>query len=214
MKTIRLFCINFLFALLLSACSLPNAVTAPAAPTATTCPPGADCSPASLTRTAAAVTPRPGDLGWGQVRGRVSDTIDGSPIAGASVTCTQRSNHPVSLCNATVKTSADGVFVFPRVFFQASDVIELSASHPAHGAQAMRQEFFTRPSLVVDFSLPVVDLTPHPCCTAPACRENEVYSCPGVCPCGCGTTCATRTPIPPGGPTPTRSISPTPPGTP
>lgn len=36
--------------------------------------------------------------------------------------------------------------------------------------------------------------TPAPMCTPPACTENEVYFCPGECPNGCGTVCATPTP--------------------
>lgn len=36
--------------------------------------------------------------------------------------------------------------------------------------------------------------TPAPLCTPPACAEGEVYFCPGDCPGGCGTVCATPTP--------------------
>lgn len=35
---------------------------------------------------------------------------------------------------------------------------------------------------------------PAPACTPPACQEDEVYYCPGVCPGGCGVQCATRVP--------------------
>jgi|GEM_PF-131097 len=43
-------------------------------------------------------------------------------------------------------------------------------------------------------------LTPMPLCTPPACAAGEVYYCSGDCPGGCGTTCATVTPLPPGRP--------------
>jgi hypothetical protein len=178
--------------------------------TGSSCPAGTDCSSLSLTLTVAAYTSAPGDLGWGEVRGRVIDTINGSPIEGATITCAHRSNHPVRLCSGSVMTAKDGSFVFPHIFFQDKDVIELSISHPLYGGNAIRQEFFTQPSLYVNFSLPVIDLTSHPCCTAPACGENEVLSCPGVCTCGCGTTCVTKTPTPLGFPTQTPLISPTP----
>jgi len=174
------------------------------------CPSGTDCSAISLTLTVAAYTPAPGDLGWGEVHGRVTDTINGSPIAGATVDCTHRSNHPVRLCSGSVTTTKDGIFVFPHIFFTETDSIELSASHPLYGGDFIRQVFFSVPSLYINFSLPVIDLTAHPCCTAPACGDNEVLSCPGVCTCGCGTTCVTKTPTPPGFPTQTPSISPTP----
>jgi hypothetical protein len=42
--------------------------------------------------------------------------------------------------------------------------------------------------------LPSLTPTLGPVCTAPACRPGEVYHCPGVCPGGCGTECATPTP--------------------
>jgi hypothetical protein len=188
---------------LLAACTAPATLTPPIPATPTppptltpACPPGVNCSPPILTLTAARYTPASGDLGWGQVRGRVIDTISGAPIAGAAVTCTHRSNHPLALCTGAIQTGPDGSFVFSPVFFQTTDYIQLSASHAHYGSTGLIQEHFTHPSLIASFSLPLIDLTPKPCCTAPACRSNEVYSCPGVCPCGCGTTCATKTPTP------------------
>jgi hypothetical protein len=49
-------------------------------------------------------------------------------------------------------------------------------------------------------------------CTPPACGPDEVYYCPEICPCGCGTECATRTPVPTAGSQPVRpgSSMPTP----
>ncbi len=173
-------------------------------------PPTDDYSNSSMSSTMAVVTPAIGDLGWGDIRGRVNDTIDGSPIAGVTVTCNHRSNHPVSLCSGSVKTENDGSFVFPHVFFQTTDQIDVSASDPNYAGSHFRQEFFTRPRLYINFSLPLINQNPQPCCTAPACKENEVYFCPGVCPCGCGTTCATKTPTPIGFPTKTPAITLTP----
>jgi hypothetical protein len=40
-------------------------------------------------------------------------------------------------------------------------------------------------------------------CTPPLCWEDEVFSCPGKCPGGCGTICSTSTPDPHASPTPT-----------
>jgi hypothetical protein len=109
-----------------------------------------------------------------------------------------------------VKTAEDGSFVFPHIFFQDTDQIQLTASEPNHGGDALLQEYFTQPSLYVNFSLPVIQLTLQPCCTAPVCRENEVLSCPGVCQCGCGSTCVTKTITPNSFPTQTPSITATP----
>ena len=36
---------------------------------------------------------------------------------------------------------------------------------------------------------------PRPACTPPACSPDEVYYCPDECPGGCGTICATPTPV-------------------
>ena len=38
--------------------------------------------------------------------------------------------------------------------------------------------------------------TLFPMCTPPPCNEDEAYHCPGECPGGCGTVCATHTPGP------------------
>ncbi len=51
-------------------------------------------------------------------------------------------------------------------------------------------------SLKFDVDLFEVSETPtsFPVCTPPACAPDEMYYCPGDCPQGCGTTCATATP--------------------
>lgn len=46
-------------------------------------------------------------------------------------------------------------------------------------------------------SLPVSDITPQVMCTPPSCKAGEVYYCPEDCPGGCGTQCATPTPMMP-----------------
>ena len=48
--------------------------------------------------------------------------------------------------------------------------------------------------------------TPYVMCTPPACKNDEVYYCPGECLGGCGTTCVTPTAPPP---TPTFTPEPT-----
>jgi len=40
-------------------------------------------------------------------------------------------------------------------------------------------------------------ITPIPVCTPPSCSANEAYTCPDECIGGCGTVCATYTPVPP-----------------
>jgi glucose/arabinose dehydrogenase len=49
--------------------------------------------------------------------------------------------------------------------------------------------------------------TQHPVCTPPPCAPDEVYFCPDECPGGCGTTCATHTPLAASAETPSQEIT-------
>ncbi len=72
------------------------------------------------------------------------------------------------------------------------------------------------PRLPTDTPLPLAPTDiPIVVCTPPPCASNEVYFCPGECPGGCGTECATLTPnaagdtLPADEPTPTFTPTPT-----
>ena len=74
------------------------------------------------------ITPNPGDLGWGNVHGKVMDALTGTPIGGATVTCEHHSyiSAAPALCSGSVITNADGSYVFERVFFHDTDTINLT----------------------------------------------------------------------------------------
>jgi hypothetical protein len=135
-----------------------------------------------------------GDLGWGKVTGHVNDAITGEPIPGALVTCDGFSYTSPATCQGSTTTDFNGDFVFENVFFHDTDRITIRIEALNYVSQTFAQEFFTQPEFYVNIPLMRADVTPpSPCCTPPACSANETYYCPGKCPCGCGTTCATKT---------------------
>jgi hypothetical protein len=145
-------------------------------------------------------TPTPtwavGDLGWGQVRGMVRDTLTGAPVAGAWVTCEHFSyNTYYKHCSGKAATNIDGSFVFENVFFHDTDRITLTVELPGYVTQVFHQDFFTQPTLVVNISLPLsTGWTPAAGCTPPPCSPDETLVClSGNCPGGCELTCVAAT---------------------
>jgi hypothetical protein len=70
----------------------------------------------------------PGQLGWGNVHGKITNVETGAPIAGAMVTCEHHSytSVPPALCSGSVTTNADGAYVFEHVFFHDTDSINVN----------------------------------------------------------------------------------------
>ena len=139
-----------------------------------------------------------GELGWGRVTGVVSDGITGRSIVGARVTCRHVSYNPASpaLCNDITFTDGNGVFVFENVYFNFSDRITVHVEAPDLVPVTVQRDFFSQPEFYANVYMQPIGVTPMICCTPPLCKSGEVFSCPGECPCGCGTTCATITPGP------------------
>lgn len=152
----------------------------------------------TLTPTPTSTPPWVGDLGWGNVTGIVSDANTGQPIAGARVTCQHFSYKTTtsSLCNDMAFTDDNGKYVFEEIFFHDTDRITIYVEAPGFDPVTFQQDFFTQPELHANISMSPAGVTPVICCTAPACNPGEVHYCPGDCPCGCGTTCVTITPVP------------------
>ena len=104
-----------------------------------------------------------GDLGWGEVKGRIIDSITNEPIAGALVTCRHFSYFPRVLCAGERLTDLEGGFIFKQVFFHDTDRINLTISAPGYIEKQLDQAFFNHPSLIVDIALlpiPVPTQTP------------------------------------------------------
>jgi len=97
----------------------------------------------------------PGDLGWGEIHGRVTDAITGQPIAGASVTCEHHSytSTAPALCSGSVATDADGSYVFGRVFFHDTDKINLIAQVPGYRSLRFERTAFTTNDMEANMSL-------------------------------------------------------------
>lgn len=177
----------------LTACNLPNRIVTPT-PTPTH----------TATPTPAISTPLPaGDLGWGAVYGKVTDSATGAPIYHARITCEHHSFTSPSPCQGEALTDQDGNYYFINVYFHDTDTIRLQVIAAGYEPQEFKQTFFTQPDLVSDFALVqaatiVTPPTPMMMCTPPLCAigTSEVYYCSGTCPGGCGTTCATFTPEP------------------
>ncbi len=182
--------------------------TATAAADAATC--AWPCPNDSLTLTAdASLTLRPmtGDLGWGAVHGKITDSTTGLPVSNAKITCAH-SSYTVAgngRCSGTTWTNEEGIYSFVPVSFHDTDVITLVVDAPGYKHLEFQQPFFTFPELIADLGLePDVSdgsSTPtptfFPMCTAPACDSGSL-TCgdPNGCPGGCGTICATFTPTP------------------
>jgi hypothetical protein len=76
----------------------------------------------------AGITSIPGELGWGNVHGKITDVNTGAPIAGAMVTCEHHSYVSIApaLCSGSVVTNADGSYIFEHVFFHDTDSIDVT----------------------------------------------------------------------------------------
>jgi hypothetical protein len=171
-------------------------------------------SPSETVTTTGTVTLTPtlfyaGDLGWGRVNGKVTDSLSGAPIPGALVTCSHFSYFPRSLCNGQALTASDGTFAFGAIFFHDTDTITLQVSAPGYASQTIHSTSFIAPEMTVsvlliqltstDSATPTGTPTAFVVCTPPPCAigTSEAYTCrSGNCPGGCGTGCATYTSTP------------------
>ncbi|MCE9646342.1 MAG: carboxypeptidase-like regulatory domain-containing protein [Chloroflexi bacterium] len=135
-----------------------------------------------------------GDLGWGAIHGKVTDSVTGLPIPGAIVTCRHSSYTSPSLCNTSTVTEKDGIYTFPENFFHDTDRVHLEVQAKGYVTQSLDVNFLISPWLNADFTLTPAAATeaPQVMCTQPACGPYESLFCPqGDCPNGCGYVCAT-----------------------
>jgi hypothetical protein len=142
--------------------------------------------------------PRPtatpnGDLGWGDIQGKVTDSITHLPIVGAKITCQHFSVTSTAPCNASVLTGLDGKYIFPNVYFVDGDYFQLKVQAPGYIDQTVYVNTVRTPNPVVNVSLAVIaTATPQIVCTQPACGPYEALVCDqGNCIGGCGFVCVT-----------------------
>jgi len=135
--------------LMLVACNLSDA-GATSAPT-----PVAILSPTIIPSPEVTLAPLPGDLGFGDITGRITDANTDLPIANATVTCQHYSytSKEPDRCNRTTTTDQDGVFLFEKIFFHDTDNIKLTVDAPGYQPKEVKQAFFTFPEWKVDIYL-------------------------------------------------------------
>jgi len=110
----------------------------------------------SLKATQDEVTPlSPGDLGWGEIHGVVTDAVTGNAIVGALVTCEHNSYTSTfpAICSGSMETGIPGVYNFQRVLFHDTDTIKMTVTAPGYQPQEFTQSAFTTNDLTVNFSL-------------------------------------------------------------
>ena len=107
------------------------------------------------TQSSSPVTPVPGDLGWGDIHGKVIDAATGASIAGATVICEHHSytSTAPALCSGSVITNADGLYVFERVFFHDTDTIKLIVQATGYQDHETLMTSFTFPDIETNLSL-------------------------------------------------------------
>ncbi len=87
----------------------------------------------------------PGDLGWGEIHGVVTDAVTGKPIQGALVTCEHNSyTSGVNMrCAGGIYTNVNGAYVYQRIFFHDTDTIKLTVQAPGYQVFEYTQNSFT-----------------------------------------------------------------------
>ena len=123
------FTVPLLFCILVSACNFAVEEVTPVSMELTPIVTSTANSPVSTT-----ATPRPmGDLGYGEIHGKVTDALSGAPIAGAVITCQHYSFTSPATCSGATTTDADGMYKIEHVYFHDTDTIKLTVQ--AHGYQ-------------------------------------------------------------------------------
>jgi hypothetical protein len=129
-----------LLVLLLGSCNFPNSTLI-----------AVSTSTPSVEPTA----PIPGDLGFGKISGKVTDSVMDTPIAGATVTCKHFSytSKESDRCNRSRTTDQKGSFLFENVFFHDTDTITLIIRAEGYNSTSIKYASFTRPVLEADIQL-------------------------------------------------------------
>ena len=141
---LRFFPVLILF---LVACNFVNAGITPT--------PVATSTPINVPSPEVTLPPLPGDLGFGNVTGKVTDAVTGLPIANATVTCEHYSytSAEADRCNRVTITDQDGVFLFEKIFFHDTDTIKLIVEALGYQSVEIKQAFFAWDEWNVNISL-------------------------------------------------------------
>ena len=118
------------------------------------------CNVANFQLVPAATNTNPpaGDLGFGNVFGRVTDSATGTPIAGATVMCEQFSyvSNEADRCNRSTTADQDGNFLFENVFFHDTDTLTLTVQAAGYNSTTSKHNSFTTAFLEANIQLSVL----------------------------------------------------------
>lgn len=108
----------------------------------------------SISKTA---TPLPaGDLGFGEIHGKITDSLTGTPIEGAVITCEHHSFTSPATCSGTATTDANGMYKFENVYFHDTDTIKVTVQATGYQTQEFTNGFFKMADLEMDVMLNAV----------------------------------------------------------
>jgi hypothetical protein len=104
--------------------------------------------------TVEATVPIAGDLGFGKISGKVTDSATGALIA-ESVTCKHSSytSKEADHCYGSANADQDGAFLFENIFFHDTDTIILIVDAAGYKPTSMKYISFTQPLLEADIKL-------------------------------------------------------------
>jgi len=141
----KIFVLILLIVCLISSCKLDIKVQTPSPvePVATTVPVSTD------------VPLIPGDFGWGNIHGKITNAFTGAPIVGAIVTCEYRSYSSPSPCSGTATTDEDGKYVFESIYFHDTDSIKLKIQATGYQTHEITLvvSSFAMPNMEANFNL-------------------------------------------------------------
>jgi len=126
----------------------------------------------------ATITPGPaGDLGFGNVSGRVADAATGAPLIGATVTCEHFSytSNEADRCNRSTTTGQDGGFTFENIFFHDTDTITLTVEAAGYNSRTSKYNSFTQASLEVNIQLSVIGSKPTATSSGPVIANCPMF---------------------------------------
>lgn len=117
---------------------------------------GLTATPESAASATQTPSPSPaGDLGFGFVKGQVTDSASGAPIPNATVQCehTSYTAPEESRCNKTSATDVNGHFIFENIFFHDTDQITLTVTADGYSPSTIIQPGFTLPQFSTSIQL-------------------------------------------------------------
>jgi hypothetical protein len=123
-------------------------------------------------------TPGPaGDLGFGQISGKVTDATTGAPVIRATVTCEHFSytSKESDRCNGSTTTDQGGYFRFEHIFFHDTDTVTLTAEADGYNSISSKYSSFTGPVLEAELQLSAIGAESNTTSNGPVIANCPIY---------------------------------------